>query len=90
VSLPATLGGDFEYFWSDGCKKIRNRLSHRLGGISEQELLSAWGADLQDRSQWQSRILACLNILTGQSFESLQQASLFANVHDRIRRSIEV
>ena len=89
VSLPAAVTGEFECFWSDGCKNIRNRLSHRLGGISEPELLSAWGADLQDRSQWQSRILACLNILTGQSFASLHQASLFATLHDRIRRSIE-
>ncbi len=90
VSLPAAVTGDFEYFWSDDCKHIRNRFSHRLGGMSEQELLQAWGADIQDRSQWQLRIVACLNILTGQSFASLHQASLFAQVHDRIRRSIEV
>jgi hypothetical protein len=89
VSLPNALTGEFKYFWSPECKKIRNRLSHRLGGISEPELLSAWGGDLQARSQWESRILACLNILTGQSFESLDRASLFAKVHDRIRRSIE-
>lgn len=90
VSLPAAVTGDFKCFWSDDCKNIRNRLSHRLGGISELELLSAWGADIQDRSQWQYRILACLNILTGQYFESLHQASLFATLHDRIRRSIEI
>jgi len=91
VSLPTATDkvGDFKYFWSNDCKKIRNRLSHRLGGMSEPELLAAWGDDIQDRSQWQSRILACLNILTGQSFTTLHQASLFAKVHDRIRRSIE-
>ena len=90
VSLPTALVGDFEYFWSDDCKKIRNRLSHRLGGISEAELLNAWGEDIQDRWQWQSRILACLNILTGQSFTTLDRASLFARVHDRIRKAIEL
>ena len=79
----------FQYFWSDDCQNKRNELSHRLGGISEQEVWSAWGADIQDRSQWESRILACLNILSGQSFKTLDRASLFAKVHDRIRRSIE-
>jgi hypothetical protein len=90
VSLPAALAGDFEYFWSDDCRRKRNELSHRLGGISEKELLSAWGEDIGDRSQWQSRILACLNILTGKSFKTLQQASLFAKVQDEIKRSIEL
>jgi hypothetical protein len=89
VSLPGALNGNFKSFWSNDCKNTRNKLSHRLGGISETELLNAWGTDLQDRSQWEARILACLNILTGQSFESLDRASLFARVHDRIRRSIE-
>jgi hypothetical protein len=87
--LPTALEGDFKYFWSDDCKKTRNGLSHRLGGISEDELFKAWGDDIQDRSQWQSRILACLNILTEKSFSTLNQASLFARVHDRIRKSIE-
>ena len=90
VSLPAALVGDFKYFWSKDCKNIRNRLSHRLGGMSEPELLQAWGEDLQDRSQWQSRLLGCLNILTGQSFTTLDRASLFARVHDRIRKAIEL
>jgi hypothetical protein len=87
--LPTALKGDFKYFWSDDCKKTRNGLSHRLGGISEVELFKAWGDDIQDRTQWQSRILACLNILTRNSFSTLNQASLFARVHDQIRKSIE-
>jgi hypothetical protein len=89
VSLPAALAGDFKYFWSDDCKKIRNRLSHRLGGMSEPELLQAWGEDLQNRSQWQSRLLGCLNILTGQSFSTLDRASVFDKVHNQIRRSLK-
>ncbi|WP_373546014.1 hypothetical protein [Chamaesiphon sp.] len=90
VSLPAALKGDFEYFWSKDCKNIRNRLSHRLGGMSAPELLQAWGEDLQDRSQWQARLLGCLNILTGQSFSTLDRASLFTSVHNRIRKAIEL
>jgi hypothetical protein len=89
VSLSAALEGDFEYFWSDDCRRKRNEMSHRLGGMSEKELLSAWGEDIGDRSQWAARILACLNILTGKSFKTLQQASLFAKVQDEIQRSIE-
>ena len=79
----------FQYFWSDDCQNKRNELSHRLGGISEREVLSAWGKDIKDRSQWQSRILACLNILSRQSFKTLNQARLFAKIHDRVRESIE-
>ncbi len=89
VSLPGALAGEFESFWSDECRDIRNRLSHRLGGISETELLNAWGADIEDRSQWKARILACLNILTGESFSKIERASLFASLHDRVRQSIE-
>lgn len=91
VSLPAagSKTGEFKDFWSDKCRKKRNKLSHRLGGMSEAELLNAWGEDIQDRSQWDKRIVSCLNILTGQSFQSLHQASLFAKVHDRVKGSIE-
>jgi len=87
--IPHAKQVSFQYFWSDDCQNKRNELSHRLGGISKQEVLSAWGTDVKDRSQWEDRILSCLNTLTGQSFKTLHQASLFAKVHDRIRRSIE-
>jgi hypothetical protein len=90
VSLPAALEGDFEYFWSDDCRRKRNEMSHRLGGMSEKELLSAWGEGVGDRSQWAARILGCLNILTGKSFKTLQQASLFAKIQDEIKRSIDL
>ena len=88
-SLPAALEGGFEYFWSDDCRKKRNKLSHRLGGISKREVLSAWGEDIKDPFHWDKRVVSCLNILTGQSFESLHEASLFAKVHDRVKQSIE-
>ena len=89
ASVPDARQVSFQYFWSDDCQNKRNELSHRLGGISRQEVLSAWGADMKDQSQWEARILACLNILTGQSFKTLNQASLFAKVHDRVKQSIE-
>jgi hypothetical protein len=79
---------DFQCFWSEDCQNARNRLSHRLGGISKKEVVNAWGTN--DSSQWAARILACLNILTGKSFKTLQEASLFAKVQDEIKRSIEL
>jgi hypothetical protein len=89
ATIPAANSDNFHYFWSDACHSQRNKLSHQLGGISESEVLSAWGNDIKNRSQWDKRIVSCLNILTGQSFKSLHQASLFAKVHDRVRESIE-
>ncbi len=89
VSLPAALEGDFEYFWSDDCRRKRNEMSHRIGGMSEKELFSAWGEDIKYRSQWAARILACLNILTGQSFKSLSDASLFDKVQKKVKGAIE-
>jgi hypothetical protein len=90
AAIPQTVTQiDFQCFWSDECKSERNRVSHLLGGISERELFNAWGQDIKNCSQWDKRIVSCLNILTRQSFKSLNQASLFAKVHDRVRESIE-
>jgi hypothetical protein len=78
----------FQCFWSDECQGERNAAAHLLGGISERDLFGAWGEDINNRSQWEQRILGCINILTRQSFKTLDRASLFAKVHDRVRQSI--
>jgi hypothetical protein len=85
--LPAAKGAEFQAFWKS--QGQRNRLSHQLGGISKQEVFSAWGQEIRDQPQWESQILTCLNILTGQSFKTLQQASLFTVVQKRVQESIE-
>jgi hypothetical protein len=80
---------DFQCFWSDECQGERNTASHLLGGISERDLFKAWGEDINNRSQWEQRILGCINLMTRQTFTTLDRASLFAKVHDCVRRSIE-
>jgi hypothetical protein len=85
--LPAAKGAEFQAFWKS--QGQRNRLSHQLGGISKQEVFSAWGQEIRDQPQWESQILTCLNILTGQSFKTLRQASLFTVVQKRVQESIK-
>jgi hypothetical protein len=85
--LPAARGAEFQAFWQS--QGQRNRLSHELGGISKQEVFGAWGQEIKDKRQWESQILTCLNILTGQSFKTLQQASLFTVVQERVQESIK-
>jgi hypothetical protein len=70
-------------------QKQRNQSSHRLGGLSEKQVFKAWGEDINDRSQWEATIIKCLNILTGQNFATLKEASLFGKVQDYVERSIE-
>lgn len=85
--LPSAKGREFQAFWQS--QGQRNRLSHQLGGISKQEVFRAWGQEIKDQPQWESQILTCLNILTGQSFKTLREASLFTVVQERVKESIE-
>jgi hypothetical protein len=85
--LPKTDCLDFQAFW--GSQEIRNKASHLLGGLSKEEVFGAWGEDIKNQSQWEARILACLNILTEQKFKTLSEASLFATLQERVKNSIE-
>ena len=75
---------DMKIFWGPETRNHRNMLSHRLGGISEDQLYSAWGRNIRTSEQWQLRILACLNVLSSQNFKSVDQASLFPQIHKRV------
>ncbi|MBE9142335.1 hypothetical protein [Planktothrix mougeotii] len=89
--LPSTSNSqDFITFWSSA-KKMRNQLSHRLGGLTEDELFKGWKVDLQMdcEKSWKNRILNCLNTLTSQSFTSLEGASLFIRVHHYLINKIK-
>ncbi|NER22901.1 MAG: hypothetical protein F6J96_19825 [Symploca sp. SIO1C2] len=83
----AETSEDFKAFWNSA-REMRNNLSHRLGGLEEKKLFQAWGKDIKDAEQWQHRILNCLNLLTGQTFKSLSQASLFSKIHYRVVNAI--
>jgi hypothetical protein len=87
IALPAARCLEFNAFWNS--QDQRNKLSHQLGGISEQELFRAWGSEIRDKLQWESQILTCLNVLTGQSFKTMKQASLFTIVQTRVKELIE-
>jgi hypothetical protein len=63
-------------------KNSRNTLFHGLEGLERREVFENWGCDrLED---WESRVLGCLNFMTGEKFDRLQQASLMSEVHQVI------
>lgn len=87
-AIPQTVTSlDFKAF-GDTARIKRNALSHRLGGLSEKEVFKAWGGDIKDQAQWETRVLNCLNLITGQPFKSLSQASLFAKIHSKLEEAI--
>jgi hypothetical protein len=76
---------DIQICFSD-TKNSRNTLFHGLEGLERQEVFENWGcANLEE---WESRVLGCLNFITGQKFDRLQQASLMSQVHQVISDGI--
>lgn len=89
VAIPeAGRNPDYKSFWSKKAQTTRDNLSHRLGGITERELFKAWGEDIHNLEKWSSRVLNCLNLVTGQPFNSLEKASLFAKIHPLVVEKI--
>jgi hypothetical protein len=85
AAIPATVhSSDFKAFWSQDTRDQRNELSHQLGGLSERQLFQSWGSDIHKEADWQTRILNCLNLVSRQSFKSLEQVSLFSKVHPKV------
>jgi hypothetical protein len=88
AAIPGTLNSnDFHAFWHPA-REMRNHLSHRLEGLSEKELFAAWGEDVTNLEQWQARVLNCLNLVTGQSFKTLAEASIFHKLHNQVLQAI--
>ncbi|MFM6254837.1 MAG: hypothetical protein ACKPEQ_37845, partial [Dolichospermum sp.] len=57
LAIPETTNNiDFQAFW-ESARNTRNTFSHRLGGLAEQDVFTAWGKDITDSQQWQKRIL---------------------------------
>ncbi|MFN9601624.1 MAG: hypothetical protein ACK56T_21645, partial [Dolichospermum sp.] len=75
-------------FW-ESARNTRNTFSHRLGGLAEQDVFTAWGKDITNSQQWQKRILNCINLVTRKSFTTLYKASLFAQIHKQVLEAIE-
>lgn len=78
---------DFRSFWTNA-KIQRNNLFHRIGGLTQKDVFKAWGDDINNQCQWETRILNCLNLVTENKFQSLTQASLFASSHQRVKQAI--
>ncbi|PPJ62815.1 hypothetical protein [Cuspidothrix issatschenkoi] len=84
IAIPQTTNNiDFQAFW-ESARNTRNNFSHRLGGLAEQDVFIAWGEDVINSQQWQKRILNCINLVTGKSFNTLYKASLFAQMHTEV------
>jgi hypothetical protein len=68
----------------------RNELFHRLKGVSENEVYSAWGCDKRD--QWGKLLFDCVQLVSsahGEGFSSLKQGSLMAPVHKDLEDVID-
>ncbi|MFN5864590.1 MAG: hypothetical protein ACK451_22060 [Pseudanabaena sp.] len=73
---------DFRVYW-DSARVMRNVIAHKLGGISERNVLAAWGEDIRSRRDLERRLLGCLNAIALKNFGSLAVASLFTRIHQR-------
>ena len=89
LTSPQANFKDLKAWGSEELRNLRNRLSHKLGGISEKELFSAWGNNIHNQQDWEKRILNCLNLITENKFFSLCQGSLFAAIHQRVLTAIK-
>jgi len=89
LTSPQANFKDLKAWGSEELRNHRNRLSHKLGGISEKELFQAWGNNIHNQQDWKKRILNCLNLITENKFNYLWQGSLFASIHERVRTAIK-
>ncbi|CCI31975.1 hypothetical protein MTo_00814 [Microcystis aeruginosa NIES-1211] len=89
LTSPQANFKDLKAWGSEELRNLRNRLSHKLGGISEKELYQAWGKDTYNQKDWEKQILNCLNLITENKFNYLWQGSLFASIHERVRTAIK-
>lgn len=69
-------------------REQRNNLFHRISGMTPINVFQAWGHDINDENKWEKRVLNCLNLVTGERFHSLSQASIFASTHQRVKQVI--
>lgn len=80
---------DIKAVW-DVAKAERNNLFHRLDGLQESELFDAWNT--KNKENWKKRLLDCLNFIAQpdlpKPFTSLEEASLMAQVHQKLEAAI--
>ena len=80
---------DIKVVW-EVAKDERNNLFHRLDGLQELKLFKAWNTG--DKEDWKKRLLGCMNFIAqpdlSQPFKSLEEASLMAQVHQKLEEAI--
>ena len=60
----------------------RNQLFHGLTGLTKLDLFEIW--QCKNQREWEKCLLDCLEFVSGQSFDSLEQASLMSKVHQEM------
>lgn len=70
------------YAFSEIATNRRNQLFHRLLGLQEYQVFAAW--DTTDKKSWLTRVLNCLNFISGQNFRFLSEASFMSKVHKNL------
>ena len=80
---------DITRFWdgNNGIESNRNKVFHQLHGLTELELFAVW--DVKNESEWKVRIKNYLNLVSEQKFETLKEASLMAQVHEKLEAQID-
>ncbi|MDF5706676.1 MAG: hypothetical protein PUP90_03075 [Nostoc sp. S4] len=63
----------------------RNNLFHQLLGLAKEQVFQAWDTNEND---WETRVLSCLNFVSGEKFTSLKEASLMYDVEQELQVAI--
>ena len=79
---------DITKFWdgNNGIEGNRNKVFHQLHGLTELELFAVW--DVKTEREWEIRIKDYLNLVSDQRFQTLEEASLMARVHEELVKEI--
>jgi hypothetical protein len=64
----------------------RNTLFHNFSGFMEENLFSAWRAN--NVRDWENKVCSCLNLISGQEFSTLEEASIIPTVHQELETAI--
>ena len=67
-------------------KPWRNSVFHRLLRLRPEELFIAW--QVGGPREWRSRVLGCLNAISGQEYQSLTESSRMVGLHQHIFEQI--
>jgi hypothetical protein len=83
------ISSDFHIFGKQIFQK-RNEMFHKLSGAEGRNaVFEFWEVENQEYLYFSRRLLNCLNLITSQQFQSLEQASFMKKVHQELEKAIE-